>query len=125
MQIVSSSITLTTNPEVLRLLKERQAAQHGASLAKASQSKVLEYLEEQNTLQLPTEELQAFGAKAQEEFGLNKVEVLHLINLTPTRLVEVSTIIQESEQRTLSDEQLIAIKAHVAQALLKQDAPAA
>ena len=87
---MSSSIELITNPEVLRVLKERRVAQHETSRAQASQSKVnfksvcqvlaavtdsslltarflqvLEYLEEQRTLQLPTAGLVTFAEKAQ------------------------------------------------------------
>ncbi|KAK9861161.1 hypothetical protein WJX84_008078 [Apatococcus fuscideae] len=119
MQVVSSSIGLITNPEVLSLLKEREAGQTTSQPTQSSESKVVEYLEEQGTVQLPTSELRAFSEKAQTDFGLTKLEVLQLINQRPTQLVEVSLIVQHGSER-LSDDQMTEILELIAQLLTKQ-----
>ncbi|CAK8681869.1 unnamed protein product [Clavelina lepadiformis] len=108
MEITKSTSAMLSNYEVLKVLNDYAAEQKENKRNDQNLSTItyetLKYLNE-TPAGLQNEEIIPEVVKALSSFGLTKAEKLQLINLRPTTAVEISLIVEESEER-ISENQI-------------------
>ncbi|XP_076440291.1 DNA-directed RNA polymerase III subunit RPC9-like [Babylonia areolata] len=112
MEVKNENSALLSNQEVLMLLKDIQAGRNDQQKPNKHQQNLgtityetIRYLE--NTpcgLQTP-EHVGSF-MQAVKGFGLTKAEKLQLLNSRPTTMVEIHLMVEESEERFTTDEEM-------------------
>lgn len=108
MEVVDKCAALLCNKEVFTVLeeytKQQKQSKHGDQNLNTITYETLKYLNE-TTASVQTPESIENVLKNLSSYGLTKAEKLQLINLRPTTAVELSLIIEESEER-ISEEQM-------------------
>ncbi|GMH27729.1 hypothetical protein Nepgr_029572 [Nepenthes gracilis] len=109
MKIKQANAGALTNFEVLDLLRSRGASKDPtrvmASL-KPSELKVYDYLVETAACDQKRENINEFIEEC-KTYDLAKAEILNIINIHPTSLVEIDPIIEAGEERTVRVTELV------------------
>ena len=102
MEVVNKRAALLCNKEVLTVLedyaKEQKKMKRSDQNLRTITYETLKYLNETPAAVQTPESIEE-ALKNLSSFGLTKAEKLQLINLRPTSVVEISLIIEESEER--------------------------
>ncbi|GMI64225.1 hypothetical protein HRI_000091800 [Hibiscus trionum] len=101
MKIKEANAGALTNSEVLDFLRSRGASKDPTRVIVAiapSEFKVYDYLLESPACNQTKEQVNEFLTRC-KSYKLAKAEVLNIINLRPSALVEIHPIIEESEER--------------------------
>ncbi|KAK8571861.1 hypothetical protein V6N13_047493 [Hibiscus sabdariffa] len=101
MKIKEANAGALTNFEVLDFLRSRGASKDPTRVIVSiapSEFKVYDYLMESPACNQTKEQVSEFLTRC-ESYKLAKAEVLNIINLRPSQLVEIVPIIEESEKR--------------------------
>uniref|UniRef100_A0A061RUZ3 DNA-directed RNA polymerase III subunit RPC9 n=1 Tax=Tetraselmis sp. GSL018 TaxID=582737 RepID=A0A061RUZ3_9CHLO len=105
MKVIDFNVGLVSNSEVLQVLEERGSNSLGDQASGLpSERKVHEYLRTHSAGNIPRDALMKF-LEAVQEFKLSKTEILQIINLKPSTMVEMYLIIQDCDER-LNEEAL-------------------
>ncbi|KAI8008229.1 DNA-directed RNA polymerase III subunit RPC9 [Camellia lanceoleosa] len=116
MKILKANAGALTNFEVLDFLQSRGAAKDSARIVVSvaqSEFKVFDYLEQSAACNQTRERITEFVKKC-KKYNLAKAEILNIINIRPSSVVEIDPIIEECESR-LGDsvEELVELLAEV------------
>lgn len=109
MQVVSDSILLLSNAEVLHLLREVSSKGKKCKKAQSNTATILyesiKYLEDTPAAMIPHADMIRDITLKLRPFNLTKSEKLEIINHLPTSLVELQLLVEESEER-FTEEQM-------------------
>lgn len=112
MEVKNPNEALLSNLDVMRLLKDIQAGRNGHQKPTKDQQNLgtityetLKYLEGTPCALQAPEHITPFMDTV-SEFKLTKAEKLQLMNSRPTTMVEMHLIVEESEERFASEEQM-------------------
>ncbi|XP_052184182.1 uncharacterized protein LOC127796200 [Diospyros lotus] len=116
MKILRANAGALTNFEVLDFLRSRGAAKDPTRIivpVAPSEFKVFEYLEQSAACCQTRESIKEFVEKC-KKYNLAKAEILNIINIRPSSVVEIDPIVEENEKR-LGDsvEELVEMVAEV------------
>lgn len=106
MQVIESCSAYLSNYEVLELLQNIECNEKSNNLATITYL-ASKYLEDTQCMKQNPEKIRKF-LEAIEPFNLTKCEKLTLLNLCPTRPIEIQLIIEDSEDR-LSEKDVEAV----------------
>ena len=113
MEVINENAAMVSNYEVFTLLQEKmqhdpnkkQNKKHGAENLATISYEVLKYFEKK-ACRLQNESVIRQFLVDVAPFNLTKGEKLQLLNLRPTTPVEINLIVEESEERLKTDEEL-------------------
>nr|CAB3233703.1 CGRP-RCP calcitonin gene-related peptide receptor component protein [Phallusia mammillata] len=109
MEVENPNAAMLSNYEVLKLLNEYVDEQKKTKQTRSDQNlstityETLKYLNE-TPASVQNQDSIETAVKALRPFGLTKAEKLQMINLRPTTAVEISLIIEESEERVTEEQ---------------------
>jgi len=109
MEVIKKNAAMLSNYEVLKVLSEYSAEQKKTKTARNDQNlstityETLKYLKE-TPASVQTPETIENTVRALAPYGLTKAEKLQIVNLRPTTAVELSLIVEESEERITEDQ---------------------
>ena len=112
MEVLNERAAMVSNYEVLTLLQEKMEESNKKHSKKHRQEnlatityEVMKYLEK-TPCRLQSEDVVRQFLRDVAPFNLTKCEKLQLLNLRPTTPVEIQLVVEESEERLRTDEEL-------------------
>lgn len=103
MKIIEEQSSLLTNIEVIHALREREADKQAVvSKALPSEIKAHDSLVQYAGTVQSREDLQKF-LEAIKDYNLTKAELVQIVNLKPTSLVEIYLCVEQCEDRLSED----------------------